>query len=44
MDGTAISQCREHKLPVLVFNYLKEGAIVQAVGGRKIGTLIGGTR
>jgi uridylate kinase len=44
MDGTAISQCREHKLPVLVFNYLKEGAIVQAVGGKKIGTLIGGKK
>ena len=44
MDGTAISQCREHKLPILVFNFLKEGAIVHAAEGRKIGTLIGGKR
>lgn len=40
MDGTAISQCREHKMPVLVFNFKKDGNIVKAVGGGKVGTRI----
>lgn len=41
MDGTAISQCREHKMPILVFNFKKEGNIVKAVSGQKVGTRIG---
>ncbi len=40
MDSTAIAQCREHNLPVLVFNYRKEGNIQRAVSGEKIGTRI----
>lgn len=41
MDQTAIAQCKEHDLPVLVFNYRKDGNILRAVGGEKIGTRIG---
>ncbi|MCR9295501.1 MAG: UMP kinase [bacterium] len=41
MDGTAITQCREHKMPVLVFNFKKEGNIVKAVSGQRVGTRIG---
>lgn len=41
MDGTAITQCREHKMPVLVFNFKKEGNIVKAVSGGRVGTRIG---
>jgi len=41
MDGTAISQCREHNMPVLVFNFKKEGNIVKAVSGQRVGTRIG---
>lgn len=41
MDGTAISQCREHHMPVLVFNFKKEGNIVKAISGQRVGTRIG---
>jgi uridylate kinase len=40
MDPTAITQCMEHGMPILVFNYRKEGNIERAVGGEKVGTLI----
>jgi len=40
MDATAISQCMEHSMPILVFNYRKEGNIERAVAGEKIGTII----
>ena len=40
MDSTAIAQCRTHKLPILVFNFKKEGNIVRAVSGQKVGTRI----
>ncbi len=40
MDQTAITHCMEHALPVLVFNYLKEGNIQRAVLGERVGTLI----
>ncbi len=40
MDGTAISQCREHKMPVLVFNFKKDGNIVKAISGGRVGTRI----
>jgi len=40
IDSTAISHCMEHELPILVFNYKKEGHIEQAVRGQRVGTLI----
>jgi uridylate kinase len=40
MDPTAIAQCMEHDMPILVFNFKKEGNIERAVNGEKIGTLI----
>ena len=40
MDQTAIAQCMEHDMPILVFNYKKEGNIEKAVAGEKLGTLI----
>ena len=40
MDATAISQCMEHGMPILVFNYRKEGNIERAVSGERIGTLV----
>lgn len=40
MDTTAISHCMEHKLPVMVFNFQREGNIQRAIAGDKIGTLI----
>jgi uridylate kinase len=40
MDPTAIAHCMEHDLPILVFNYKKDGAIGRAVAGQPVGTLI----
>jgi uridylate kinase len=40
MDPTAITQCMEHEMPIVVFNYRKEGNIERAVSGERLGTLI----
>lgn len=40
MDQTAIAQCREHNMPLLVFNFKKDGMIERAVRGEVVGTLI----
>ncbi len=40
MDPTAIAQCMEHDVPIVVFNYKKSGNIERAVTGERIGTLI----
>jgi uridylate kinase len=40
MDSTAITHCMEHDMPILVFNFRKEGNIQRAVRGEKIGTRI----
>lgn len=40
MDSTAITQCMEHKMPILVFNFKRDGNIQRAVAGEKVGTLI----
>lgn len=41
MDATAISLCRDNKLPILVFNMQKKGNIRRAICGEKIGTYVG---
>ena len=40
MDPTAIAQCMEHDMPILVFNFRKDGNIERAVNGEDIGTLV----
>jgi uridylate kinase len=40
MDSTAIAQCMEHDLPILVFNYRVDGNIERAVRGEDIGTMV----
>lgn len=40
MDGTALSLCRENKMPIIVFNALEEGNMLKLVRGEKIGTLV----
>lgn len=40
MDSTAIAHCMEHRMPILVFNFQKEGNIQRAVQGERVGTLI----
>ena len=39
-DATAISLCRDNRLPIQVFNLLVEGNIARAVRGERIGTLV----
>lgn len=40
MDATAISLCRENKLPILVFNLLQEGNMNKVIYGETIGTKV----
>jgi uridylate kinase len=40
MDIGAVDQCREAKLPILVFNFKREGNIERAIAGQPIGTLV----
>ena len=40
MDMTAIGMCFENRLPILVFNFKKEGNIERAVCGEPIGTWV----
>jgi uridylate kinase len=40
MDMQAISTCRDGKVPILVFNFKREGNIERAIAGHPIGTLV----
>ncbi len=40
MDSTAITMCKDHGLPIVVFNITVHGNIVKAVRGERIGTLV----
>lgn len=40
MDQTAFTLCREHNLPIMVFDMNAEQGLVQAARGEEIGTLI----
>jgi uridylate kinase len=40
MDMAAIDLCREGRLPILVFNFKREGNIERAIAGQPIGTLV----
>ncbi|MFL5760771.1 MAG: UMP kinase [Thermomicrobiales bacterium] len=40
MDQPALSLCRENDLPILVFNLSVDGAVVDAVEGCPVGTLV----
>src|SRR5262244_775086 len=41
MDMAAISLCREAKLPILVFNFKREGNIERAIDDHPLGTVVG---
>jgi uridylate kinase len=43
MDMTAIGMCMDNDLPILVFNFKKEGNIERAIRGEPIGTWVGTT-
>jgi uridylate kinase len=40
MDMAAVSLCREGKMPILVFNFKREGNIERAIAGQAIGSLV----
>ena len=40
MDAQAIHHCMEHAIPIVVFDFQKEGNIRRAIAGEKIGTLL----
>jgi uridylate kinase len=40
MDSTAVSMCRDNKLPIYVFNLTKPDNIRKVISGEKIGTVV----
>ncbi len=42
MDMTAICLCRDHEMPIVVFDMNAAGALQRIVAGERVGTLIGG--
>jgi uridylate kinase len=40
MDSTAITMCREHRVPIVVFDMTSPGNIIRAVKGERIGTVV----
>jgi uridylate kinase len=42
MDLAAFSLCRENNLPIMVFDFHKNGNLAKAVAGEKIGTIVNG--
>jgi len=40
MDMTAIAQCRDNKMPIIVFKLLEEGNVQRVINGENVGTRI----
>ena len=40
MDQTAITLCKENRLPLIVLNIHQQGAVVRAIRGERVGTLV----
>jgi len=40
MDSTAVSLCMENKLPILILDFWDNSALLKAIKGEKIGTLV----
>jgi uridylate kinase len=40
MDQTAITLCKENKLPLVVLNIHRPGSVAQALRGERVGTLV----
>ncbi|MCD6424736.1 MAG: UMP kinase, partial [Anaerolineales bacterium] len=40
MDSTAVSLCMENKLPILILNFWDKLALLKAIKGEKVGTLV----
>ena len=42
MDQEAITKCQQYDMPILVFNFRKDGNIEKAIQGDRVGTLVHG--
>jgi uridylate kinase len=40
MDQTAVTLCKENRLPLIVLNINQSGAVAAAVRGERVGTLV----
>ncbi len=40
MDATALTLCRDQKMPIIVFNIFKDGALKRVIRGQEEGTLV----
>ena len=40
MDQSALSLCREQKLPIVVFNFSEKGNLLRVVNGERVGTVV----
>jgi uridylate kinase len=40
MDMTALAMCQEHRIPVLVFDFKRQGNIRKVIQGERIGTTV----
>jgi uridylate kinase len=43
LDNTALTLCMDNRLPIVVFELMREGNIKRVICGESIGTLVGGT-
>jgi uridylate kinase len=41
MDSTAITFCMDQKLPIVVFDLLRQGNVKSILRGEAVGTLVG---
>jgi uridylate kinase len=41
MDAQAMHHCMEQNIPIVVFNYQKEGNLERVIAGEKIGSRVG---
>ena len=42
MDSTAVTLCMENNLPILVLNFWDKSALISALRGEAVGTLVSG--
>lgn len=40
MDATAFAMCRENGIPIIVFNFTREGMLEKVLAGESVGTLV----
>jgi len=40
MDATAIVMCRDNNLPLRIFDLGQAGALIQAISGAEVGTVV----